>query len=77
MVVTCVIGLKAVPVGIKNERFFKDIDTIYYPVFTVHPFGETEGKSDFYHHLIEFKLSKEQAFRKHFTKEDKVFLKSK
>ncbi|MCB5031211.1 hypothetical protein LGV96_05995 [Streptococcus mutans] len=46
----------------EKERIFEDIDTIYYPIFTVHPFGSLEGKSDFYHKLIKLKLSRKAAF---------------
>ncbi|MBW7797184.1 hypothetical protein StDouc24_00905 [Streptococcus thermophilus] len=48
----------------ENERTFIDDDTIYYPIFTVHPFGNVEGKSDFYHTLMKFKLSRKAAFTK-------------
>ena len=46
----------------ETERTFEDVDTIYYPIFTVHPFGSLEGKSDFYHKLIKLKLSRKAAF---------------
>ncbi|MHA2785417.1 hypothetical protein ACXZ8Y_06445 [Streptococcus agalactiae] len=56
------IGYKAVPFEKETERTFIDDDTIYYPIFTVHPFGSLEGKSDFYHKLIKLKLSRKAAF---------------
>lgn len=56
------ISYKAVPFEKEVERTFIDTDTIYYPVFTVHPFGNLEGKSDFYHKLIKLKLSRKAAF---------------
>jgi hypothetical protein len=56
------IGYKAAPFGKETERTFIDDDTIYYPIFTVHPFGSLEGKSDFYHKLIKLKLSRKAAF---------------
>lgn len=46
----------------ENERTFIDDDTIYYPIFTVHPFGDYEGKFDFHHRLIQFRLSQKDAF---------------
>ena len=56
------ISYKAVPFEKETERTFIDDDTIYYPIFTVHPFGSLEGKSDFYHKLIKLKLSRKAAF---------------
>lgn len=56
------IGYKAAPFGKETERTFIDDDTIYYPIFTVHPFGSLEGKLDFYHKLIKLKLSRKAAF---------------
>ncbi|HFV2759264.1 TPA: hypothetical protein ACGM4P_000615 [Streptococcus agalactiae] len=56
------IGYKAASFGKETERTFVDDDTIYYPIFTVHPFGSLEGKSDFYHELIKLKLSRKAAF---------------
>ncbi|MFS6352536.1 hypothetical protein SUX59_03965 [Streptococcus agalactiae] len=56
------ISYKAAPFGKETERTFIDDDTIYYPIFTVHPFGSLEGKSDFYHKLIKLKLSRKAAF---------------
>lgn len=58
------IGYKAVPFEKETERTFIDDDTIYYPIFTVHPFGNLEGKSDFYHILMKLKLSRKSAFTK-------------
>lgn len=46
----------------KNRRIFVDDDTIYYPIFTVHPFGCYEGKLDFCHRLIQFRISQKSAF---------------
>lgn len=46
----------------KDERTFIDDDTIYYPIFTVHPFGNFTEKSDFYHKLINLRLSQKDAF---------------
>lgn len=56
------IGYQAVPFGKETERTFIDDDIIYYPIFTVHPFGNLEGKSDFYHKLIRLELSRKSAF---------------
>lgn len=56
------ISYKAASFGKETERTFINYDTIYYPVFTVHPFGILEGKSDFYHDLIKLKLSRKEAF---------------
>ena len=56
------ISYKAASFGKETERAFINYDTIYYPVFTVHPFGILEGKSDFYHDLIKLKLSRKEAF---------------
>ena len=56
------IGYKAASFGKETEHTFIDDDTIYYPIFTVHPFGSLEGKSDFYHELIKLKLSRKVAF---------------
>ncbi|MDQ8821252.1 hypothetical protein RFF58_09610 [Streptococcus ruminantium] len=53
------ISYKVVQFEKDNKRTFIDDDTIYYPVFTVHPFGNVEGKPDFYHKL---KLSRKAAF---------------
>lgn len=47
------------------ERIFEDVDTIYYPVFRVYPFGIEE---DFSHRLIQLKLSRRNAFTKRFTR---------
>ncbi|MBY5050934.1 hypothetical protein K6W07_02915 [Streptococcus agalactiae] len=58
------IGYKAVPFEKETERTFIDDDTIYYPIFTVHPFASLEGKSDFYHILMKLKLSRKAAFIK-------------
>lgn len=58
------IGYKAVPFEKETERTFIDDDTIYYPIFTVHPFGNLEEKSDFYHILMKLKLSRKAAFIK-------------
>ncbi|AXQ78561.1 hypothetical protein DDV21_005435 [Streptococcus chenjunshii] len=41
------------------ERIFEDVDTIYYPVFRVYPFGIEE---DFGYTLIQLKLSSKAAF---------------
>lgn len=46
----------------ENERTFIDDDTIYYPIFTVHPFGNLKGKFDFHHKLIKLRLSRKAAF---------------
>lgn len=43
----------------ETERTFEDVDTIYYPVFKVYPFGI---EKDFGHTLIKFKLSRKAAF---------------
>lgn len=43
------------------ERIFEDVDTIYYPVFKVYPFGI---EKDFGHTLIQLKLSRKAAFTK-------------
>ncbi|HEM3615002.1 TPA: hypothetical protein U1C34_000694 [Streptococcus suis] len=56
------IQYEIVPFGKEKERTFIDDDTIYYPIFTVHPFGSLEGKSDFYHTLIKLRLSQKDAF---------------
>lgn len=56
------ISYKVVQFEKENERTFIDDDTIYYPIFTVHPFGNFEGRSDFYHTLIKLKLSRKAAF---------------
>lgn len=55
------ISYKAVPFEKEKERAFMDVDTIYYPVFRVYPFGII---GDFDHPLIEFKLSRRDAFTK-------------
>lgn len=52
------IGYGVVPFQKEAERTFIDYDTIYHPVFTVHPFGNL----DFYHKLIELRLSRKSAF---------------
>lgn len=62
------IGYQAVPFEKEKERAFMDVDTIYYPVFRVYPFGIT---GDFSHTLIKFKLSQRAAF----LKEENGFLK--
>lgn len=62
--VVTAIGYKVVPFEKETERTFIDDDTIYYPIFTVHPFGSLEGKSDFYHILMKLKLSRKAAFIK-------------
>ena len=56
------IGYKAASFGKETERTFVDDDTIYYPIFTVHPFGILEGELGFYHELIKLKLSRKAAF---------------
>ena len=56
------ISYEAAPFGKEPERTFIDDDIIYYPIFTVHPFGSLEGKLDFYHELIKLKLSQNAAF---------------
>ncbi|HEL0009506.1 TPA: hypothetical protein TUL06_001242 [Streptococcus equi subsp. zooepidemicus] len=56
------ISYKVVPFNKETERTFIDDDSIYYPIFTVHPFGSLEGKSDFYHTLIKLRLSQKNAF---------------
>lgn len=56
------IGYKAASFGKETERTFVDDDTIYYPIFTVHPFGILEGEIGFYHELIKLKLSRKAAF---------------
>lgn len=43
----------------ERKRVLVDIDEIYYPIFTIHPFGK---KVDFCHRLVEFKLSRKTAF---------------
>lgn len=45
----------------EKERIFEDIDTIYYPIFRVYPFGIKENLA---HTLIKFKLSRKTAFTK-------------
>lgn len=52
----------------EKGRIFEDVDTIYYPIFKVYPFGIEE---DFGHTLIKFKLSRKAAF----TKVGEAFLK--
>lgn len=52
------------PFGEENKRTFVDYDTIYFPTFTVHLFGDYEGKFDFHHRLIQFRLSRKSAFTK-------------
>lgn len=56
------IQYKSTPFRKEKERSFIDDDTIYYPIFTVHPFGGSEGKLDFCYRLIQFKLSQKDAF---------------
>ena len=56
------IGYGAASFRKEAERTFIDDDTIYYPIFTVHPFGILEGESGFYHDLIKLKLSRKEAF---------------
>lgn len=56
------IGYGAASFRKEAERTFIDDDTIYYPIFTVHPFGILEGESGFYHELIKLKLSQKEAF---------------
>ncbi|HEO8394851.1 TPA: hypothetical protein VBX43_000900 [Streptococcus agalactiae] len=56
------IQYRSVPFKKEKERTFIDDDTIYYPIFTVHPFANYEGKLDFYHTLIKLKLSRKAAF---------------
>ena len=56
------IQYKSDPFKREKERTFIDDDTIYYPIFTVHPFGDYEGKLDFCHRLIPFRLSQKEAF---------------
>lgn len=56
------IQYKSDPFKREKESTFIDDDTIYYPIFTVHPFGSLEGKSDFYHKLIKLRLSQKDAF---------------
>ncbi|CYV45736.1 TPA: hypothetical protein TZN93_001041 [Streptococcus suis] len=58
---TTAIAYKAVPFPGKMERNFIECDTIYYPVFRVYPFGK---KVDFYHRLLQIKLSRNAAFTK-------------
>lgn len=53
------IHYKIEPFPKENERIFEDVDTIYYPIFKVYPFGIEE---DFGHTLIKFKLSRKAAF---------------
>lgn len=48
----------------ETERTFEDVDTIYYPVFKVYPFGIEQ---DFGYTLIQLKLSRQAAFRKHLS----------
>lgn len=55
------IGYKTVPFEKEKERSFVDVDTIYYPIFRVYPFGIT---GDFGYALIKFKLSRKAAFTK-------------
>ena len=45
----------------ETERIFEDVDTIYYPIFRVYPFGIKENLD---HTLIKFKLSRKTAFTK-------------
>ncbi|WP_099878024.1 hypothetical protein [Streptococcus suis] len=58
---TTAIAYKAVPFPGKMERNFIEYDTIYYPVFRVYPFGK---KVDFYHRLLQIKLSRNAASTK-------------
>ncbi|WP_449448814.1 hypothetical protein [Streptococcus suis] len=53
------LGYEKRPYGEESVRNFIIADTLYYPVFTVHLFGKEE---DFYHRLIDFKLSRKAAF---------------
>lgn len=46
----------------EKEHTFIDDDTIFYPIFTVHPFGCHVGKLGFCHRLIPFRLSQKDAF---------------
>lgn len=64
------IGYEAVPFEKKKERSFVDVDTIYYLVFGVYPFGIIGA---FGHPLIEFKLSLSR--RDAFTKNGEGLLK--
>lgn len=56
------IQYKSTPFRKEKERSFIDDDTIFYPIFMVHPFGGSEGKLDFCYRLIQFKLSQKDAF---------------
>lgn len=47
------------PFGEEDKRCFTESDEIFYPIFTVHPFGK---QKNFYHQLIKFRLSKKAAF---------------
>ncbi len=53
------LGYEKRPYGEENVRNFIIADRLYYPVFTVYLFGKEE---DFYHRLIDFKLSRKAAF---------------
>lgn len=56
------IQYKSTPFRKEKERSFIDDDTIYYPIFTAHPFGDSERKLDFCYRLIQFKLSQKDVF---------------
>ncbi|WP_332058625.1 hypothetical protein [Streptococcus canis] len=56
------IRYKVVPFNKETERAFIDDDTIYYPIFTVHPFECHVGKLGFCHRLIQFRLSQKDTF---------------
>lgn len=56
------IQYKSTPFRKEKERSFIDDDTIYYPIFTAHPFGGSEGKLDFCYRLIQLKLSQKDVF---------------
>lgn len=53
------VGYEKRPYGEEDARSFIIADRLYYPVFTVYLFGKDE---DFYHRLIDFKLSLKAAF---------------
>ncbi|WP_449457782.1 hypothetical protein [Streptococcus suis] len=53
------VGYETKPYGEEDIRNFIIADRLYYPVFTVHLFGKEEN---FYHRLIDFKLSRKAAF---------------
>lgn len=56
------IQYKFTPFRKEKECTFIDDDTIYYPIFTVHSFGCHVGKLGFCYRLIQFKLSRKDAF---------------